>query len=280
MNTDHSWLRSLCGMLVGVAAVAADVRGDHFFCAGTDNTWNDGSNWKSASDCSGANAGVPTAADKVTILSGKTCNVNVTTAVGDHILVESSATLNIEAGKILTLDGDGNAGVSTITGTLYLQGSNSVLAFEDNNQTIDGTGKIVGQHDWGQITVSAGVTLSNETTIEGILRIVPPDMEDVPTFRNEGTVHANASGILHVHTFVVDDSAGADRWKVSASGACLRFTVLDTTQAPTFDGDFVVEGGTLDVDNLGFATHGVLTMTGGTIDVASTAQARFSVPVP
>lgn len=144
MTMSHNWGRSLCGTLVCVAALAPDVQADQFFCAGTDNTWNDGSNWKSNALCQGADAGVPTAADKVTILSGKTCNVDVAAAVADHIVVESTATLQIDTGNTLTLDGDGNFGISTITGTVKLEGSLSTLAIIANNQTFDGTGQIVG----------------------------------------------------------------------------------------------------------------------------------------
>lgn len=277
MTTNHRWGRSLCGTLVCVAALAPDVHADHFFCAGTDNTWNDGSNWKSASDCSGADAGVPTAADKVTILSGKTCNVDISAAVADHVVVESTATLIIETGNTLTLDGDDNAGRSTITGVLKLQGSSSTLAIIANDQTFDGTGRIVGEDDGARITISAFEKLTNETTIQGKLAIVPATAGDTATFRNEGTVHANVSGTLHVNTKFVEDTAGADRWKVStSSSAILRFNPTNTT-IPTIDGDFVVSNGTLDVHNKGFLTHGDLSMTRGTIDVASGALVNFSV---
>lgn len=277
MNTNQRWVRSVCGTLVCVAALAPDVQADQYFCAGTDNTWNDGSNWKSNALCQGADAGVPTAADKVTILSGKTCNVDVSAAVADHIVVESTATLQINTGNTLTLDGNGNSGVSTITGTVKLEGSSSTLAIVDNNQTFEGTGQIIGGDNGARITISAFEELTNETTIEGKLAIVPATAGQESTFTNEGTVHANVSGTLHVNTKFVGDSSGADRWKVSSStSAILRFNPTDTT-IPTIDGDLVVSNGTLDVDNKGFLTHGDLSMTGGTIDVASGALVNFSI---
>lgn len=277
MTTNHRWGRSLCGTLVCVAALGPDVHADQFFCAGTDNTWNDGSNWKSNALCQGADAGVPTAADKVTILSGKTCNVDVSAAEADHIVVESTATLQIDTGNTLTLDGDGNLGVSTITGTIKLEGSSSTLAIITHNQTFAGTGQIIGGDNGARITISAFEKLTNEATIEGKLAIVPATAGDDATFRNAGTVHANASGTLHVNTKFVEDTAGTDRWKVSTStSAILRFNPTNTT-IPTIDGDFVVSNGTLDVDNKGFLTHGDLSMTGGTIDVASGALVNFSI---
>lgn len=276
MTQKHINIVILLGMFILVGGFVTDVHAEHFFCAGTDNSWNDGSNWKSNAFCAGGDAGVPTAADKVTILSGKTCKVGISAAVADHVVVESTATLIIETGNTLTLDGDGNFGVSTITGTLRLQGSSSTLAIITNDQTFDGTGKIVGEDDGARITISTGGKLTNETTIEGKLAIVPATAGQESTFRNEGTVHANVSGTLHVNTKFVQDTAGADRWKVStSSSAILRFNPTDTT-IPTINGDFVVSNGTLDVDNKGFLTHGDLSITRGTIDVASGALASFS----
>ncbi len=56
----------------------------------------------------------------MTIPSGKTCNVDLAAAVADRLVLESTATLNIQASKTLTLDGDGDLGVSTIDGTVKL----------------------------------------------------------------------------------------------------------------------------------------------------------------
>ncbi|MCH7721691.1 MAG: hypothetical protein IH988_12010, partial [Planctomycetes bacterium] len=62
-----------------------------------------------------------------------------------------------------------------------------------------------------------------------------------------------------------DPSVGV--WKVTASGAVLKFDIDDTV-ADVLSGDFEVSNGTLDIDAPGFETSGTLTFTGGTIDCA------------
>ncbi|MCH7721692.1 MAG: hypothetical protein IH988_12015, partial [Planctomycetes bacterium] len=138
--------------------------------------WTDGGNWSCGHE--------PTFADLAVILSGNTCTMDDAAGEADSLTVESTATLNVQANKKLTLDSSDTN--STIAGTVNLQGSGSELAFINNNQTIDGAGKIVGQHSGAQILLGGGVHLTNQITIEGALSINDGNVFDA-TFINLGT---------------------------------------------------------------------------------------------
>ena len=263
-------------IVVGILSPAPAWATDKYFCATADNTWS-GANWKvfaAGEDCTtGTATDPPTAADRAIIVGGKTCNVDVTTAAADSLNVESGATLNIQASKKLTIDDTAATG-TTIGGTLNLQGASSELAFVDNDQTIDGAGKIVGQNSASKITVVSGKILTNESTIEGALKITGPSSK-TGTFLNHGTVHANSAGTLEISTDALgDDSTAA--WKITtSSNAVLRIDVFSSTR-PALDGDWTIEDdGKLDVDSVGFTTTGSLVWKGGTIDVASNSLADF-----
>ena len=195
----------------------------------------------------------------------------MTTALADSVNVESGATLNIQAGQKLTLD-DTAGSNTTIAGTLYLQGSGSELAFTINDQTIDGAGKIVGQHNSALITITQLETLTNETTIEGQLTIT--DESITGTFVNSGTVHANVAGTLLISTDSFDDDTGA-LWKVSDSSSAILKIDASGTKA-VLEGSFeIFDDGKLVVGSPGFETTGSLVWKGGTIDVASSSLADF-----
>lgn len=249
----------LATVLVGSAAQGQTCN----FDVSTGN-WGDTSSW----DC----GHVPTAADLAVIKSGNSCTMNVTAAVADSLTVESTATLNVQAGKKLTLDSF--ATHSTIAGTVNLQGAGSELAFMDNDQTIDGAGKIVGQHNGAKISITDGEELTNDTTIEGQLQIVGDG-----NFLNSGTVHANVAGILSVACNSFDDDAGAE-WKITTSAsAILRIDVADTAAA-LLEGDWTIEGnGRLDVDSIGFSTEGSLKWAGGTVDAKDGCIAEWGNPL-
>lgn len=256
----------------------AQVQGDtKYFCADTDNTWraNSGQNWRTfggGQDCDdGTRVDAPTASDRAVIVSGKTCNI-ASNAVADSLDVESDATLNIQGatGNSLTLDDDGANG-TTITGTLNLLGANSLLAFTTNDQTIDGAGKIVGQHNAAQITIEVLKTLTSETIIEGNLQITGAGI-----FRNHGTVHANVAGTLLLDCNSFDDDSTA-LWKISSSSSAILQIDVTSTTAPDLDGAFeILNGGTLDVDSEGLQTTGSLLFRNGWINVAAGSSVTFS----
>lgn len=222
--------------------------------------WTDGGNWSCGHE--------PTFADQAVILSGNTCTMDDAAGEADSLTVESTATLNIATGNTLSLNSSTTN--STITGTVNLQGSGAELAFIDNSQTIDGAGKIVGQHNLAEISITAGEELTSDTTIEGKLTIVGDGK-----FVNFGTVHANVSGILRIACDDFDDDSGGV-WKISTTpSAVLEIEIIDTG-IPLLEGDWTIENnGTLDVDSFGFQTSGSLSWKGGTIDVADGCIADF-----
>jgi len=254
-------LIAVLGLVLGGTGVQAETCNFNV----SSGNWTDGGNRSCGHE--------PTNADLAVIQSGNTCAMDDAAGEADSLTVESTATLNIQASKKLTLRSSTTN--STITGTVNLQGSASELAFIDNDQTIDGAGKIVGQHNAAKITVTSGETLTSETTIEGKLKIT--DATNTGAFRNHGTVHANAAGTLEISTNTISDNAGAD-WRLSGSASATLLLNQTYTVVPTLFGEFTLsDNGTLDVDSVGFWTKGSLYWSGGTMDLAANAQIRFGV---
>lgn len=272
-------------MKSGIAAIVAAlvptiVLAENFaFCpADASGSWASG-NFKLGTSCDGQQTNdLPGTDDKVFIMAGKTCNVTVDDAVASHIVLQNTATLNIQAGKKLTLHGQ-DATTSTIDDDLVLEGSESELAIATNNHTLNlgtASGRIVGNDNGAKITIAVDKILISTIPIEGKLEIAGNG-----TLDNRNTIHANTGGTIHINTKFVDDTASATvtRWKVSSSSsAVLRFNITDT-MVPVLAGSFEIRGGgTLDLDNLGLFTTGDLLLTTGYIDVATGATAFFSTP--
>jgi len=232
----------------------------------TSSNWNTAGNW----DCSH----VPTAADLVTIPSGKTCAVDITNAVADTLSVASTGVLNIQSGKKLALDDDDGTNNTTITGTVNLQGSTSELAFTSNDQTIGGAGKISGADNAAKISIASGVTLTNESTIEGKLEI-----GGAGQFQNFGTVRINTTGTLLIDCESIEDDDTA-LWEISGSTAAILRINVNSEDVPILDGDWsIADGGKLDVDSIGFFTHGTLDWESGVVDVDGGCFAYFGLPL-
>lgn len=254
----------VCGLVIGVGAVQAQ---DTCTFDATSGDWDLASNW----DCVVGGEQVPTAADRAVIASGKTCNID-SDAVADSLEVESSATLNILAGHKLTLD-DTADDDTTIDGTLTIAASGEdvgELAFVDNSQTIFGfSGKIVGLDEAAKITVAPLITLTNDTTIEGALKITGDG-----DFKNTGVVHANTSGTLEVTTNEIKDNGGGF-WKVSTSSSARLHLAAQDASYQFLTDDFRIETGKLTVGVPGILSSGDMTMTGGAIKVPPDAIAAF-----
>lgn len=253
-----------------VSAAVIPVYGEDCTFLPTTGDWNSAANWS----CTGGED-IPDADDEATIPSGKTCNVNVTTATVDHFYVPG--TLNIQAGKKLTVDGS-DFSTSHVGGTLNLEGSGSELAFVDNDQTIssiEGFGKLVGMNDSAQITVALDITLKNSGffVIEGNLKITGNG-----TFDNQGNVRANVNGTLEVSTAGLKDTSGGKFEVSGGNGAVLKFSTTGAA-TPVLAGEFEVSAGVLDIDS-SLVTTGKLTQTGGKIDVADGKVAGFGIVLP
>lgn len=256
------------------------------FCQTVNNSWSGIGNWEEldvGEVCGeGTPTGIPTAADRAVIVSGKTCNVDISNAEADTLVVETTATLNIQIGSTVTLRNASGEG-STIDGTLNLEsgfGTVPELVFEINNHTLAGDGKIVGQNEIAKFRILDAIEVISQITIEGKLTFTDENVENI--FNNQGVVHANTDGAIHIQVSTMLDTANAvgedARWQVSHVSGTLWIDVNSHTHPPpisqTLAGDFDVSEGTVDVD-WATTTTGDLTMTAGRID-ASDARITFS----
>jgi len=259
-------MASLCALTYVAPPAEAQVE-TLYFCT-DDGSWNDDENWFTTFDgttCSVA-AHAPGTDDHAIIIPNVTCVVDGSGNNCNDVEVRSGATVNI-AGATLQLRGQtGAANTSDIDGTINLQShaNASTLQVTQQNHTLLGDGKIVGQGTNAELLLGANVTLFSETTIEGIVNINVTSFF-TGNFTNKGIVNANASGTILLDVDMIDDDA-TGVWKVTAAGATLRFASQVTGTAAALDGDFDVQAGTLDVDSAGFETTGTLTFTGGTVD--------------
>jgi hypothetical protein len=200
----------------------------------------------------------------LTVGSGETRSICTGSLVTDCVDVAATGRIEICGGYALILTGSGGNNVSTINGSIELEGAGTgaVLGIITNDHTLAGSGQIIGEDPDATIQISSGLTLTSTTTIEGALQII------TGTFMNNGTVEANGpnpGGVLDINPDVL---GGSGNWKVTHSNATLRFT----TGSTSLTGDFLVSAGTLDIlDDV--ETTGDLTFSGGQIYVA--ANKRF-----
>jgi hypothetical protein len=231
--------------------------------------WSEPTNWQDTSEP--PQTGVPTTDDRAVIPAGTTCTILATGSdvVADTVSV--SGTLDIQAGRTLTLDNDydnlgGGAGTdnSAVAGTIKLKESGSTLAFAEQNHTLSGAGAVVGEHNSAKMTIASSKTLTSTTTIQGRLQIAPASGASSTGFVNDtgGLVLADAAGTLDMQA---DTVSGAGDWQVSSNGsAVLKFT----TGSQSLTGDLSVSTGRLDIAD-SITTTGTLDFSGGEIDVAS-----------
>ncbi len=185
--------------------------------------------------------------------------------------MDVAGTLRIAAGATLTLDGD-PCSASTVDGTVFLEGSGSVLAIKDDDHAIGGSGKIIGEHNSAAICEQPGqsrtLTIDTNLTVQGCLKV------KMNSFVNNGTVLANDSTTNATRdTFELYSGtpSGSGAWQAvrvyGSNDACLKFS----ESATGLTGAFTVSGSSMlfvevEVD---VCTTGDLTFTGGKILVAA-----------
>jgi hypothetical protein len=251
---------AFAAVILLVPAASAQNPGDYRSVGSGDwdtvGTWQywDGDSWETPGSA-------PSASTFVTIQTGHDIDIDTSPEYADHITVEAGAQLDIEAGRTLTLDGSDRS-VSSVVGTINLEGSGAKLIFTTNDQTLVGGGSIDGQNDGAAIEMATSTTLTNTTTITGNLQITPISGASSTTFINNGVVHANNAGTLEVHPNEIGVSSGV--WQVSSSVDAILW--IRAASAGSHGGSINVFRGTLDVD-YNFTTTGNLTFTGQTIDV-------------
>jgi hypothetical protein len=220
-------------LFIGASAQATD----NTFTGESTSYWNNGDNWDQDH--------IPTADENAVIPDGKTCNVDITTAVADTVEVQNGGTLNIQTGMKLTLDGDGGTSKVSGTGELRLLGSGSVLAFTTHDHAISyesTPGEITGANSSALITLAgASQSLTSNITISGQLSITEDTSSGDPmgtSFVNSDEVRANAAGTLDIS---VDSCSGSGNWRAETSGdAVLQF---DLTNPSSLTGDFYLSSG-------------------------------------
>ena len=237
---------------------------------GGDNTsWEDGKNWSD---------GVPDNAHNVSIGAKYTVELDQGDGVADSFDIDG--TLNIAAGRMLTVDGSEDNS-HALDGTINIYGNaqsnGGVLSFTATaTQTITGSGTIDLQYydsttpaNSASILIASGVTLGVYPTVCGC-GIIRGD----GSYTNNYLVHANRSGTLYLGVGgTLDDGAvevgvDDDRWQASLSGARLWFHE-DIDTLDTLDGDFLLSAGTIEIDVV-LTTLGQLVISGGTLDADAT----------
>jgi len=251
-------LAVVIGLFIGGDARAVTTE----FTGATNSDWHTGSNWT---------GGVPGEDDYAIIQSGKTATISAD-ATADHINVQSTATLNINAAYKLTLELTLSTDVSTINGTMNLEGSGSELEFKTSNHTLQGGGKIVGKHDAAILDANGGAELISQITIEGQLKIIGSD------FHNEGIVKANRTGAIWVNCGDIHDISTAV-WQVDINllpgadpdTAVLRIDDTNTSSVEMLVGAFNLNDGVLNID-AGFCCTGTFTQVRGRVIGDSTGS--------
>jgi hypothetical protein len=267
--------------VLAVPASAADV----FFRPSSSANWSDddaensyaASVWWDA-ETGGSQRARPANGDVAIILSGKRCDVDVTTARADAFDVRGTGVLSIDAGMALEIDTDANssvAGQALYGYGVFLEGDDSELRISGTgSMQISGGGSICGEHNNAMFNISstATVTLVSGTAIEGALEI----RAGSGTFDNDGLVKADyvsaSSYKITLYNGTFAGGSGIYQVPVDASGDPeIEIYNYNDTVYPTTTGmsaNFLVEDGTLDV-NKTVTTTGGLQQTGGVIDVKS-----------
>jgi hypothetical protein len=197
--------------------------------------WDNSNNW---------NNGIPAAGVKAIIPDGLTATVDSASDVCGYVDIDGTGQVQILASSKLTFDGDGSDRESTIeaNGRVYLKASTSELAVIDDNHTISGAGAVVGEDNSATISIATSQSLTNNLCTLGIVGHL--QINGAGNFTNQGIVNANASGTLSVAvTGALDDTAGSNRWKATASGAKLNFdSAIGSIGGGSLAGEFVISG--------------------------------------
>lgn len=256
-----------------VGGVPAANAQDYFFRATSGNSWSTQANWYDARTGGSQHVTLPGTTAYVEIVTGNDADIDTADREVARLDVISTATLDISAGRKLSLNG---SNAHTIDGTLSLLGSGTAtLHFKTNSVTVDGSGSIDGQDNGAKIELATDIVLTSTTTIEGRLQVLPAEDATGTRFINNGAVDANDAGTLQLNVHYLDTSAPAGpsgTWRVGTnSSAILQFSVGSILMS----GAFTVSDGKLDVDQA-VTTTANLTFDGGIIDVAASTAYQAS----
>lgn len=256
-------LACAAALLIGTTAQAADITFQESVLENSVYKWSKTGNWDLGR--------LPTTGDHVIIPTTRTATIYAADADGVADTISVVGTLDIQAGRVLTLSNDATPSNSSVDGTINLQGSASTLRFVAANHSVSGDGAIVGLHDAarieiGEVDSSTPVVFTNSATIRGQLVIADVTSES-GSFSNQGTVNANVDGVLLITVSTVSDAAGSDRWMSTDADAVLEFSD-QIGSFGTMAGEFVLSAGVIEFNKeLTGSAARHLTMSGGTLTV-------------
>src|SRR5271167_3495330 len=250
--------------------------------AGTGN-WSDGSDW---------NGGVPNSSTQSVCITNGTMgapsvvNLNISASIND-LQLGTFDTLNFDPGTVLEVFGTQiiNAGQINVNSG---GGQNALLELA-NNVTLSGNGTLTLANTGGGGTAliyqaSAGLTLTNESTIQGAGTIGFNGLSLI----NQGVVDANTSGQTLEFSSMTNGINNTGGLLAASNGGLLYFNGITvgaggTITAATggtvqFIGNTVIQGGTLNNigGTLGTPNGNAATLDGSTVAGAITINGTYT----
>jgi hypothetical protein len=240
-------------------------------CVGAGGDWNNPAIWSPA--------GIPTAADNVTIISGCVVNVNVTDAVALNVTINAGGTLQSPTtGAVITNN-------LTVGGNVI---NNGVLDFSTNGDTsaailtfgaggfdvaLSGNGVMTDVRD---ITVAKGAigTVVDVTVTNFTVRGVNTDVAGYLTLTS-GTFKVSGTFTLTNRTFLVA------AYVIPATGGFWlnnpNYTIVGQNGSPTNNGllrqtQGIFNVGTSSGNTMGAGNNAQFTIEGGTMNIAGRLQ--------
>lgn len=274
-------IKTLSRLLACSLALAATAEGGVKTFQPGSGSWNVGVNWDPD--------GVPTAADRVIIPTGKVCAIDDDDALADTVVIQGTGQLIIDAGFTLTLDNDNDNTAadpdnSEIDGTLFITGGGTPAALYiiDGHHLTGGDGQILGDDVAALVEIAANTILINQMdevgggfaggmTIKGRTQ----SGQTNGTFRNEGRVTAlDRNTIVLDTTTILDDIEGA-WWGIGYTNSKLEFR----REALTLEGDVETTGCTTTymlIFKASIKTCGELIYNGRGIDLQNSSTFEYA----
>lgn len=245
-------------------------------CAASGGNWSDTATW--------ADGSIPTSTDNVTIGSGCTVTVDVTTAAAFNVVIDSGGTLQAPTSGTVTNNNLSLGGNLNNNGTLDLSTnsdtSGAILSFVATvpNVTFGGSGAVT---DVREIVVNKGAQSSivELTAANFTVRGVNTDSAGFLTLTS-GTFKVSGSASVTNRVFT---TAG---YSIPALGGFWlnnpNFTVAGQNGSPTVAGQLRISDGTFNVgtstgNSLGGSTGGQYIFEGGTTNIAGRLQTTSAI---
>ncbi|MFG0283160.1 MAG: hypothetical protein ACF8R7_01960 [Phycisphaerales bacterium JB039] len=265
MNWTHEGV-VVCAVLVIGQSALGDVK--YFRPSGSSAAWSD--NVWYDSEVGGSLVASPDEGDRAVILAGKKCNLT-TNEAADTLELRSTATLEIQSGKTLTLDNDDSnangAANSEIDGLIDLI-TDATLKFIDQDHGFEGDGEVAGDDEDCTIDIDDELLLTNRLAVGGFtgaMTILGQTGTNNGEFRNDGLVvgSGGTEDFVLASTTELSDHNTVDQAVWKADGGSLIFK----RDAQDLDGNMVVECKSLLRFEADVKTCGTFTWTAGTWEV-------------